>query len=104
MPIDLETPSDDRGVGTILALPDSVAHHRNQRCAFLIVGVAHQPTKPRLHSQGAEEIPGDLLAVACVRGCLRSGSPDAERRIACLQGSEINELRRMLAEVFVCLP
>ena len=37
-------------------------------------------------------------------GGLRSCAPDAERSIACLQGCEVNELRRMLAEVLVGLP
>ena len=70
----------------------------------MVVGVRHQQANPWLNAEGTEEISRDFLPVECVDRGLRSSAPDTERRIACLQGCEINELRRMLAEIFVSVP
>lgn len=102
--VDLEACSNDRGVRSELALPDAVAHHRNQWRSFVVVGIGHQPSNPWLHTQRAKEIPRNVLPVARIRLGLRSGTPYPQRRIASLERCEVNELRSMRAEVLVCLP
>ncbi len=104
MPVDLEIPADYRRVRAVLAFPDAVAHHRDQRRACLVVGVGHQPAHQRLHAQGAEKVPRHILPVARIHRRLRSCAPHAKRRIAGLQGGKIGELRRMFAEILVRLP
>lgn len=63
---------------------------------MLIVLVSEQAAHPRLHAQGPEEIPRDILAITRVHRRLRSRSADARRRVAGLQCCEIDELRGAL--------
>ena len=60
-----------------------------------------QAADPGLDAEGAEEIAGDVFAVARVDGALRSCAADTEWRIAGLQCGEIGELGRVFAEILV---
>src|SRR4051812_25881726 len=57
-----------------------------------------------MNAEGAEEIAGDVFAVAGIDGRRRTGAADTERRVAGLQSGEIGELGRVGTEIFVGFP
>ena len=52
--------------------------HDGGKCAGLIVGVAHKGSDPGMNAEGAKEIAGDVFAIACIDGAIRSRATDSE--------------------------
>ncbi len=99
--VDLITRTHNGGIGAVFIAPDVIAHDGDGRCAGLIVGIGHQAADPGVDAEGAEEIAGDVFAIARIDGALRSCAADTEWRIAGLQCGKVGELGRVFAEILV---
>ena len=73
--------ADHRRVGSVLLLPDAIAHYRDGWRTLLIVRIRHQPADPRMHAKGPEETAGHELAITSIGLRVGSRPADAERGI-----------------------
>ncbi len=104
MSVDLVASTDYGRVRSVLVVPNAVTHHNDWLRTLLIVLVGQQATDPGLHAKGPEKISGHEFSIARIHRRLGSYSAHTKWSVAGLQCGKVFELRRLGAEMLVCLP